>query len=445
MPRKSSKTTVAPPRPLAERAATNSLLIGMVAAGLLVDTGAESAFDAPKRFAAVIAVAVAAALMVAFSDLSRGAAAWRNAPRAARLSVAAFGVGVVGIAISALVSPRMAASLATLRGTVVLALVAPLAALLFDRRAMRRALGWFAALAALNSLLSLLQRAGAWKPFAIERISGRTDAIGLVGNEGVLALVAALGAIAAAALWLDSRERGRALHAVAFVLNVAGVVASASLSPLLALGAGFAVLALFRLPRGRVAIGALVLAVVGVAAVALLPQLRGRASSARQLAASGQWDALTSYRFGAWAAAGEMIAARPLAGFGPGTFAAEFVTHRIDAERRWGQRLVNPAFAGGSYEEAHSDYLQIAAESGLPVMLLLLVSCGLAAVLLVRLTRASDGESSSEAQSLLALGAVVAVASLAWFPMQRPVMAMLALMLLGRAWSLAAGLREEES
>lgn len=415
----------------------------MVAAGLLVDTGAESAFDAPKRFAAVLATAAAAALVLAFADLSRVRRAWSDAPLAARWSVAAFGAGLAGIAVSAVLSPRPAASLATLRGTLVLALAAPLATLLFDRSTMRRALAWFVALASVNSAFSFLQRAGAWKPFAIERLAGRTDAIGLFGNEGVLALVAALGATAAAALWLDSREGGRALHAAAFALNVAGVVASASVTAALALGAGIVVFALFRLPAGRLAVGALLLALAGVAAFALLPQVRARVAEARRLAASGDWDALTSYRFGAWAAAGEMIAARPLAGFGPGTFASEFVTHRIDAEKRWGRRLVNPAFAGGSYEDAHNDYLQITAESGVPAASFLLFSFALAALGLHRAARSAEGDAHDEAQSLLALGAVVAVASLAWFPMQRPAMALLALMVLGRAWSLAAGLEAE--
>jgi len=415
----------------------------MLGAGLVVDAGAEAAFDAPKRLAAVLATAAAAAFVLAFADLSRARRAWDGASTAVRTSVAAFGAGVAWIALSALLSPRREASLVTLRGTLVLALAAPLAAFLFDRVAMRRALVWFVWLASINSFFSLLQRAGAWKPFAIERISGRTEAIGLIGNEGVLALAAALGATAAAALWLDSRDGGRPAHAAAFVLNLVAVAVSASLTPVLALGAGAAVFALFRLPRRRVAIGALLLAVAGLAAVALLPQLRARAAEARRLASSGEWDALTSYRFGAWAAAGEMVAARPLTGFGPGTFASEFVTHRIDAEKRWGRRLVNPAFAGGSYEDAHSDYLQIAAESGVPAGVFLMVSFALAALLLLRAARAPDGDSHDEARSLLAIGAVIAVASLAWFPLQRPAMVLLAMMVLGRAWSLAAAVEEE--
>ena len=259
--------------------------------------------------------------------------------------------------------------------------------------------------------------------------------MGLFGNEGLLALAAALGATAAAGLWLEERK---ARHAVAFALCVGGVVAASSLTPVLAMSAGLALLALFQLPARRLAAGAALLALAALLAFALVPGLRLRAGEVRQLMAEGDYDALTSYRFGAWAAAGEMIARRPLAGYGPGTFASEFVAHRLEAETRWGRRLVNPVFAGGSYEDAHCDYLQIAAESGVPAALLIVTAGGLAALVLLRRARRAAGGDRHEATVMLALVAVVAVAALAWFPMQRPLTVLLALMLLGRTWAIGA-------
>lgn len=414
--------------------------MGMALAALVVDRGAESSFDAPKRFIAVVATAAAAALVLAFGDVARARATWRRMPAVARASAAAFAAGVAGIGLAAVLSPRSGAALATARGTIVLAMAAPLAALLFDGPAMRRAMGWFSIVAAANAFVSVLQRAGIWEPFVIERVSGRTEAVGLFGNEGLLALAAALGATAAAGLWIEER---RARHATAFVLCVGGVVAAASLTPGLALGAGLVMLAAFHLPARRLAAGGALLAVAGLLAFSIVPQLRQRALEAQRLVAEGDYDALTSYRFGAWAAAGEMIALRPLTGYGPGTFAAEFVVHRIEAEQRWGRRLVNPVFAGGSYEEAHSDYLQVAAESGVPAALLLMAAGGLAVVVLLRRARSAGGRDRHEATVMLALVAVVAVAALAWFPMQRPSTALLALMVLGRAWGVAAGGDEE--
>lgn len=435
--------------PISGRVAAFVLLAGLLASGLLVDTSAEAAFDAPKRLAALVAAGLAAALVAAFADLGGLRAAWQRAPRHVRLSIGCFAAALAGVLVTAVLAPRRAEALASSRGMLVLALVAPLAALLFDARGIRRVLGCFVAVAAINSLVSLVQRAGDWRPFEIERIAGRTEAVGLLGNEGFLALVAALGAIAAAALWLGARGGGmRALLAAAVVANAAAVVVNVSLTPMLTLVAGALVLALPRLPRlsrRAIAIGAIAVVAVTAIAFASLPQLRKRAKETRVLVASGRVDALTSYRAGAWAAAGEMIAARPLAGFGPGSFASEFVVHRIAAERRWGRQLANPYLVGGSYEDAHCDYLQAAAETGLVVTILFGLAASLAAWALVRAVRDAAAPQRAEAWALAALAVALAIAALTWFPMQHPVTAMLALVMLGRAWSLAAGVAEERA
>jgi O-antigen ligase len=51
-----------------------------------------------------------------------------------------------------------------------------------------------------------------------------------------------------------------------------------------------------------------------------------------------------------------MIRERPLLGYGPGTFAAEFVPHRLRAEIFWSRRLVNPQL-NSFYAQAHCEYL----------------------------------------------------------------------------------------
>lgn len=428
-------------RPAVERAATLLLLTGLLAAGLLVDSKAESTFDAPKRAAAIVAVAAAAALIAAFLEAGRVRDAWRSGSVAARISIASFAAGFAGVAISALLSPRAASSIATARGTLVLALAAPLAAVLFDERSMRRFLLCFVALATINSVASLMQRTGRWSPWAIERISGRTESIGMFGNEGLVALAAALGAVIAAAFWLEARGGARVLLASAFALNVAVIAASASLTPMIAAGAGIVVLVACRATGRRAAMAAACLVLAGSLAIAFVPQLRARAGEARTLVAAGDLDALTSYRVGAWAAAWEMIAARPVAGFGPGTFGAEFATHRIAAESRWGRRLAHPAGAG--FEAAHCDYLQIAAESGVVSALCAALSIGLAALVLFRAARADKADTRAEPTTLLAVAMAIGVSALTWFPMQRPATALLALVILGRTWTIASPARQE--
>ena len=61
-----------------------------------------------------------------------------------------------------------------------------------------------------------------------------------------------------------------------------------------------------------------------------------------------------------------MARERPLLGFGPGTFGAEYVPHRLSAEIRAKRRFVSPLLSS-SYGEAHNDYLQAASDAGIPV------------------------------------------------------------------------------
>jgi hypothetical protein len=129
-----------------------------------------------------------------------------------------------------------------------------------------------------------------------------------------------------------------------------------------------------------------------------------------------------------------MIRERPLAGFGPGTFGAEFVPHRLAAEIRHRQRFVIPLLTS-SFGEAHSEYLQAAAEAGVPAAIgivgaLLAVLVGIARVAV------ADDERRREAVVLTALLAAAAVSALTWFPLQRPVTAVPILLAAGRAWRL---------
>jgi O-antigen ligase len=110
-----------------------------------------------------------------------------------------------------------------------------------------------------------------------------------------------------------------------------------------------------------------------------------------------------------------MFFARPLTGFG-----ARHLRGRVHAElprggTRWGVDLSNPGFIG-SYADAHNDILQAFAEFGIPAATLI----GILVVCAFR--RSKD--------PLLVVGLV---AALAWFPLQRPVTAMVLLAAIGAA------------
>jgi O-antigen ligase len=409
--------------------AAAALLSAVVASALLlVAPGAEASFDAPKRLVALLGIAVASVVV--------SAGRWPSSPisptarRIAWLVLAAL----AGAVVAAFASPRSGVALDALRVLLVGALCLPLGAspALAGGRA-QLPLAAFLGAATIDAVVSLLQASGLAQPFDIGAISGRTSTGAFLGNEGMLALVMALGVIASAGVITVARRRpARVLAAIAGVVQLVALLANGNLTSVLVLGAGGVVLLLTL--RGRRAALPLAAGVVGLAvAVVVVPPLRARVDRIAAEAHAGRWDDLTSNRLGAWAAALEMIRARPLTGMGPGAFGAEFVPHRLAAELRWRTRFVIPTLTS-TFSETHDDYLQAMAELGVPA--------GIAAIaalvgLLAALARRA-GPAAPEATILLAILCGGAVAALTWFPFQRPATAVPLLLAAGRAWRLVS-------
>ena len=190
----------------------------------------------------------------------------------------------------------------------------------------------------------------------MEVVGGRLDVSAYVGNDGLLALSLVLSCLIclAAVIWARAPAI-RLAGGGGVVLHLAALGVNQSLTALTALAAGSIVLVAMSLRR-RAVIGVFAIGLILVAGVMLHPTLSRRAQSTLEPIRAGDWDAALSYRLGPWVAAVEMTRARPLVGWGPGTFAAEFVPHRLQAELRFHRRFVNPSLAG-SYTEAHSEYL----------------------------------------------------------------------------------------
>lgn len=400
-----------------------ALAATVVATQWLVDPVAEAAFDAPKRLAAVIGLAVAA---VATATLPRPWSGGRS--RVARVVLALAAAAAVGIAASALLSPRGPLAMDTLRRLALLGLALPLgASRLVDGPPRRWVVGAFVAAAVGNAVLALLEATLGLRPFTVVSVTGRGATGGLVGNEGQLALVLALAAVATLAVTTVAR-RGRAALAAVVVVLVAGMAACGNVTAVLALVAGGGVVLVRRF--GARALGPIaVVGMVGVAALLVTSPLGTRAAGLVADARAGRWDDLTSNRFGAWAAAAEMIRSRPLAGFGPGTYGAEFVPHRLAAEVRLRRRLTTPILTS-SYGEAHDEALQAAAEWGVPA-----AACATAVVLVLVLTTCVRAR-ATDAEGLVLAGVLVAaaVAALTWFPFQQASTSVPLLLALGRAW-----------
>lgn len=422
--------------------AVAALVVVLAGTALLVDPSAHASFDAPKRLAALAGASIAAVATLAFPRGSRGfRETWQAMPPAARVAVVAAAGALAWSAVSALLSPRRAASLDAFRAMTLYLLLLPLGASRAVDRGKHVLVAAFLGSTAVNAALSILQSRGV-RVFRLETFGTRNETGAFAGNVGYLALGVAIAAILSLGIVLTARRRvHRYLAAGAVCLLLATLAINRNVTAIVSVVAGaFAlVVALF---GGRSLVRIAAVALVLVAGVFAVAPLRHRATEAISAARAGDWDRLTTYRTGAWAAALEMTRERPIAGWGPGTYASEFVPHRLTAEIRARRRYVNPMVTS-SYSEAHSDYLQAFAEGGIPGGLLVIVGAGALLVAVGRRAR-SGGASRAEAAILIGMLVAGAAAALTWFPLQRPISAAPLLLAAGRGWRLAAG-RPSES
>jgi len=404
--------------------------LALIGAGLAVDVGAAASFDAPKRLVVTGALVAASACLLVGGDVRSGRPTGRR-----RLVGGAVAVAFAWTILATLVAPRSAIAGDGLRTLALFGLALPLGAssALAGERG-RRLLACFLAVVALNALVALAQAAGL-ELFGAVAITGRTDTGGLLGNEGQLAQLTALALVAVVAVAIVAP--GAAVRGSLVSLGVvlaAALVSHRNLTALVALACGVAIA--LELTQGRKALVSLglVVLVLGVA-IAIVSPLRGRVVQAAQAASHGDWDAVTTYRLGPWAAGLEMVRERPLTGFGPGTFGAEFTAHRLDAELRHERRFTIPVLTS-SFGEAHSEYLQAAAEAGIPAALAVVGALGALLAGLVGLTRDPQDGRRAEAIVLVAFLGAGMVAALMWFPLQRAITALPLLLAAGRGWAL---------
>ncbi|HEX9687686.1 MAG TPA: O-antigen ligase family protein [Thermoanaerobaculia bacterium] len=425
---------------LGEAVAVAALIVVLAGTALAVDPGAQASFDAPKRLVTVSGVVLAAIGAFGLGRRSRRfREVWHAVPFAVRLALGAAAAALLWSVISAVLSPRRAASLDSLRALLLYSTLIPLGASRAAARGKTPLVAAFLAATAANAVISLLQSRGV-QPFRLETFGTRNETGALAGNVGYLTLAVALAAVLSLGLVLTTRGRPRTFALAGLVLFVAALLVNRNRTALLSLGAGGVALVVALFGRRSLAPIAGVAAVL-VAAVIFVGPLRDRAGETFADVRAGDWDRLTTYRAGAWAAAIEMARERPLAGWGPGTYAAEFVPHRLRAEIRARRRFVNPLVTS-SYSEAHCDYLQAFAETGVPGGVTALVAAG---ALLTAIGGKARAPRASRPEAAILLGILVAgaVAALTWFPLQRPISAAPLLLAAGRSWRLAAGWGEE--
>lgn len=410
--------------------AVSATLLGVL---LAVDPRAEASFDSIKTVVAHGGAALAAAFL-----LARGTGSvrpFRSLPPGLRASILLATTGTGLAVLSALFAIRPAASFEALRSASVLALLVPVgASRALDRGRVVLPVAAFLVGVAANSVASLLQASGRVQLFEVARIAGRANTGAFLGNEGYVALAAALSVPVAAGGFAAARGRARWAAGAALALALAALAANPSVTGLAASAAGLAAYLYFGTPerfRRRALVAALGLAAV----LPLVPAVRARVADLAYQVRTRNLDALLSYRAGPWTAAIEMARERPLLGVGPGAFEAHFFPARLAAE----QILHRPPAvdsAAGSYAEAHSDLLQAPAELGLPA-----AAAFTAAFALLLAGLRGRVRATAETEPAVLLGILLAgfVAALAWFPLQRAVTAVPLLLAVGRAVRVCAG------
>lgn len=242
----------------------------------------------------------------------------------------------------------------------------------FERRELARLLAWTLPGAVLSALLGVAQAAGLYQPFEFVRdwtaAQERFEVIGFAGNPGDLAMslvLPCLWAQAAAAGAAGRRRLALGLGAGACAL---GVLATQTVTAIVALAAGSAIFWLPRLARRgvRATLGAV--AVLLIVAAAWGPA-RERVVAKLGDLARGDWNELLTGRLDGWRAAVEMFAEHPWTGVGQGAYRAEYVDAKealLDRGVRFYERQPFPVFAN-----AHCEPLEVAAETGLPGLLAL--------------------------------------------------------------------------
>lgn len=303
---------------------------------------------------------------------------------------------------------------------------------------LRRLLDFLVVPAVLMSLVAVLQYHDVWEPLRFVRGLewNRLGVTALAGNPGDLGAFWVLPCLVAQDA-LASRRRWRWLDAAAIALGLYTVAITQSLTALIALGAGSVVFWGILLPRRRALAIAGGIAAVGLGLILVLAPLRLRVTGKLSAAMNGDLNSVLTGRLDGWRTALWMVEQHPALGVGHGAYRAAFGSARlelVDQGVKFFRSQENVIFAN-----AHNEYLEAAAEWGIPGVLAL----AWALYVLVRQMRRLPGARRSDAAVAWAGVTAYAVMSIAFFPFRIALTAFPGLLLL--AWIFAAARRDERA
>jgi len=264
--------------------------------------------------------------------------------------------------------------------------------------------------AAVNAFFTLTQRNGWFSPTTFaESTPLRFRISGLIGNPnelGVYLFLVSLAAVALSVAW-----RGRKLwFNVLALLIVAALLATQTLSALIAFGAAMLIMVVLLTRRVKFGVALVAAALLLVLIVA---PLRNRLVSIGTQLREGSFTSATSLRVPAYFVAWRIFADHPIVGAGPGTYGFWYLPYK------WQLDLTYPTFRASNenFGEAHNDHLQTLAVSGLPGYVIF--AAALVSLAMLSFRRLEQDTRARFVQALaLPLAGGFAVVALAQFPLE---------------------------
>ena len=224
------------------------------------------------------------------------------------------------------------------------------------------------------SLLALLGVLQAFRIFEPLRLAGtrwdpRLGLTSLAGNPGDLGAYMVLPCLVAIWSFPSLRSAGRWMTGVGLALCLYVLALTQTLAALAALAAGLLVLAVLMLPRRKALVGLAAGAAAIVLLVLAVAPLRTRVAAKTGPLLAGDFNELLTGRLDGWRAALWMLEEEPVTGVGHGAYLPEYIpakTALLDRGVAFLPGQTNPVFAN-----AHNEYLETAAEWGIPGLLAL--------------------------------------------------------------------------
>lgn len=266
-----------------------------------------------------------------------------------------------------------------------------------------------------NALVYVTSSLGESRLFTIATDVGDRPAA-FLGNVGDIATFFVTPTLACIA-WAIVERQGRIGAAIAAAILGFALIATQTITALVALASGVTVLVWLRWKKRALPFFAAV-ALAAAGAVYLFPPLQVRARVMSEAARQGNYDAVLSGRLLPFSAAWRMFLDHPVFGVGPGCYGFQYHDYKLLVARRH-PTLVGSTSYPLSFGEAHNDHLQTLATTGLPGYLLMLGVFVWCASLSLRRAR-SDGSPANRFARILALPLVVSFAIMAGasFPLE---------------------------